>query len=84
MGRNKTVLFGNGDDNNLFGNLRGGGVKGPVLQIRKRLSEKLLYCKYTSFYILITNSQYTPPLPLPAPLCSALLTSPRLLLIFAA
>lgn len=40
-GDNPTVLFGNGADSGLFGRLRGCGVKGPVLELRKRLAEKM-------------------------------------------
>ena len=35
------MLFGDGANNGLFGRLRGGGVKGPVLEIKKRLSEQM-------------------------------------------
>ena len=35
------VLFGNGADSGLFGRVRGAGMKGPVLEIKKRLSEQM-------------------------------------------
>ena len=35
------VLFGDGANSGLFGRVRGGGVKGPVLEIKKRLSEQM-------------------------------------------
>ena len=35
------VLFGKGGNSGLFGRVRGAGVKGPVLEIKKRLSKQL-------------------------------------------
>ena len=42
FGPNPVILFGNGADNGLFGRLRGGGVKGPVKEFKRRLAER--YC----------------------------------------
>jgi hypothetical protein len=36
------ILFGNGANNGNFGRLRGGGVKGPVLELRRRLAEQMV------------------------------------------
>jgi hypothetical protein len=41
-GENPTVLFGNGADSGMFGRLRGCGVKGPVLELKRRLAEKMV------------------------------------------
>ena len=49
FGANPVILFGNGADNGLFGRLRGGGVKGPVKEIKRRLSEH---------YAVISCSEY--------------------------
>jgi hypothetical protein len=43
------VLFGDGANNGLFGRLRGGGVKGPVLEIKKRLSEQMPVIEVSEF-----------------------------------
>jgi hypothetical protein len=43
------VLFGNGADSGLFGRLRGGGAKGPVLEIKKRLSEQMPVIEVSEF-----------------------------------
>ena len=40
-----TVLFGDGANGGLFTKLRGGGIKGPVLELQKRLAEKLKVIK---------------------------------------
>ena len=44
-----TVLFGDGASNGLFGRLRGGGVKGPVLELMKRLAEKMAVIQCSEF-----------------------------------
>ena len=43
------VLFGNGTDSGLFARVRGAGVKGPVLEIKKRLSEQMLVIQCSEF-----------------------------------
>ncbi len=43
------MLFGDGANNGLFGRLRGGGVKGPVLEIKKRLSEQMPVIEVSEF-----------------------------------
>ena len=47
--RGEPVLFGNGADSGLFGRLRGGGTKGPVLEIKKRLSEQMPVIEVSEF-----------------------------------
>ena len=49
FGANPVILFGNGGDNGLFMRLRGCGVKGPVKEIKRRLSER---------YAVISCSEY--------------------------
>ena len=44
-----TVLFGDGANSGLFGKLRGGGVKGPVLEIKKRLGKKMAVVDCSEF-----------------------------------
>ena len=43
------VLFGNGANSGLFGKVRGCGVKGPVLEIKKRLSKQLPVIECSEF-----------------------------------
>ena len=43
------VLFGDGINSGLFGQLRGGGVKGPVLEIKKRLSKQMAVIECSEF-----------------------------------
>ena len=43
------LLFGDGANSGLFGRLRGGGVKGPVLEIKKRLSTQMAVIECSEF-----------------------------------
>ena len=43
------VLFGDGANSGLFGRIRGGGVKGPVLEIKKRLSKQMAVIECSEF-----------------------------------
>ena len=43
------VLFGDGANSGLFGRVRGAGVKGPVLEIKKRLSEQMPVIECSEF-----------------------------------
>ena len=43
------VLFGDGANSGLFGRVRGAGVKGPVLEIKKRLSEQMPIIECSEF-----------------------------------
>ena len=47
--RGEPVLFGDGANSGLFGRVRGGGVKGPVLEIKKRLSEQMPVIECSEF-----------------------------------
>ena len=40
-GPDGAILFGDGADAGGFGKLRGGGIKGPVLELKRRLSKKV-------------------------------------------
>ena len=43
------IIFGNGANSGLFGRVRGAGVKGPVLEIKKRLSEQMPVIEASEF-----------------------------------
>ena len=43
------MLFGDGANSGLFGRVRGAGVKGPVLEIKKRLSEQMPVIECSEF-----------------------------------
>ena len=43
------MLFGDGANSGLFGRVHGGGGKGPVLEIKKRLSEQMPVIKCSEF-----------------------------------
>ena len=47
--RGGPVLFGDGANSGLFGRVRGAGVKGPVLEIKKRLSEQMQVIECSDF-----------------------------------
>ena len=48
-GEGSPVLFGDGANSGLFGRVRGAGVKGPVLEIKKRLSEQMPVIECSEF-----------------------------------
>ena len=43
------VLFGDGANSGMFGRVRGAGVKGPVLEIKRRLSEQMPVIECSEF-----------------------------------
>ena len=43
------MLFGDGANSGLIGRVRGAGVKGPVLEIKKRLSEQMPVIEVSEF-----------------------------------
>ena len=43
------ILFGDGANSGLFGRVRGAGVKGPVLEIKMRLSKQLPVIECSEF-----------------------------------
>ena len=49
FGPNPVIVFGNGGENGLFGRLRGGGVKGPVKEVTRRLAKR---------YAVILSSEF--------------------------
>ena len=48
-GEGSPLLFGDGANSGLFGRVRGAGVKGPVLEIKKRLSEQMPVIEASEF-----------------------------------